>query len=93
MLDPTYPPEMADYIKALDIKVKTWAQQQNLPFLSLASTIQSALREYTANELVIVDDRHPTELGQRLIAEAIEPWLMQQLFIFAAFLADNKRFD
>ena len=79
MLDPTYPPEMSRFIEALDEKVETWAQQQNLPFLSLLPTMQSALRQYTVNELIIVDDRHPTELGQRLIAEAIKPWLMQQL--------------
>ena len=63
------------HAKTLDAKVAKWASSNEIPFLSLTSTIQDLLKELPVYDLMIEDDGHPTPKTHSIIAKHIWKWI------------------
>lgn len=63
----------------LDNQVNQWATARHLPFLSLLPVVTRAFAENPLTEVMIADDGHLAKTSQRVLKEALQPWLQMQL--------------
>ena len=79
--EPGLNPAYSEHARLLDEQVSWWAKRRQLPFLSLLPTIAQAVKQYQPfySQIVIVDDGHPTSQTHALIANALQPWLINNL--------------
>lgn len=67
------------HARNLEAATRAWAERRGLPFLSLHPVAETAFAELPWENVMLVDDGHPTrEIHTRLEA-ALEPWLRSAL--------------
>jgi len=76
---PDSEPPYHTYAHNLDNRVYAWAQEKQLPFLSLLPVMTQVFKEKQIFEVVIKNDGHPTRDTHAMIAAALYPWLLQHL--------------
>lgn len=71
----------------IQIRIKTWAEGQGLPFLDLTSTLRKAVRQ--GMQLTFELDGHLNALGHEEVSLAIASWLSGQ-HVFPNIQTDNS---
>ena len=79
--EPGLNPAYSEHARLLDEHLSSWAKTRQIPFLSLLPTIAQAVKQYQPfySQIVIVDDGHPTSQTHALIANALQPWVINNL--------------
>lgn len=79
--EPDLNPAYGEHARLLDEHISSWAKGRPLPFLSLLPTITQIVKQHQPflSQVVIADDGHPTSLTHALIAEALQPWVIDNL--------------
>lgn len=63
----------------LEAHANNWADEHQVPFLSLVPVMQQALVDHKITEVMILNDYHPTPMTHRLLADALYPFVLQNL--------------
>lgn len=69
----------ADHCASLDNHARDWAQGHEVPFLSLVPAMRQAFAEHKITEVLILNDFHPTPMAHSLLADALYPFVLQNL--------------
>jgi lysophospholipase L1-like esterase len=79
--EPGLNPAYSEHAQLLDEHLSSWAKVRQIPFLSLLPTIAQIVEQYQPfyPQVVIVDDGHPTSQTHALIANALQPWVINNL--------------
>jgi lysophospholipase L1-like esterase len=79
--EPDLNPAYSEHARLLDEHLSSWAKTRQIPFLSLLPTIIQAIKQYQPfySQIAIVDDGHPTSQTHALIANALQPWVINNL--------------
>lgn len=64
---------------SLENHARDWAQENDVPFLSLVPAMEQAFAEHKMTDVLILNDFHPTPMTHRLLAEALTPFVRQNL--------------
>lgn len=64
---------------SLEEHSRQWAQAHSVPYLSLAPTMRQAFQEHRLDEILLLNDFHPTPLTHGLLAEALSPFVSASL--------------
>ncbi|MHB8811416.1 MAG: hypothetical protein ACYC9M_15610, partial [Desulfobulbaceae bacterium] len=64
---------------SLEDHARDWAQENDVPFLSLVPAMRQAFAEHKMTDVLILNDFHPTPMTHRLLAEALSPFVRKNL--------------
>lgn len=69
----------ADHCVRLEDHARDWAQENEVPFLSLVPAMQQAFAAHKITDVLILNDFHPTPMTHGLLADALYPFVLQNL--------------
>ena len=69
----------ADHCVRLEDHARDWAQGHEVPFLSLVPAMRQAFAEHKITDVLILNDFHPTPMTHTLLADALYPFVLQNL--------------
>jgi len=76
---PNFNKARSQYVSALDERVSHWAKKEGLPFMSLLPIIYDAISKHSKSKIMIDDDGHPTPMANGIIANALQPWVIENI--------------